>query len=180
VLEIGNIQAIDILYRFYPRVSPDTHKMSLTKLHQDHLLKQHSVRASIDRLRRDATASLEPLAANLVDSVSLHVAHVFTNEQKIENLLQSTLKHVAELEKTVGAWISLASGIHDGLKELGDVTHWTQTIKRDLEQINATLEIAEGNEDLLTQFHQLVLKASKEDAIPVEDRQELENWLSSD
>jgi len=152
--------------------------MSLTKLHKEHQNKQQTVRASIERLRRDANASLEPVIASIVDSVSLRVAQVFANQQKIEAQLQLSQKLVDQFGKTVHVWTSTANGLNDAVKELGDVIHWTDSIKRDVEQIVTAKELANGNEHLMAEWRHRM--ANHPEGVPEAEREELEAWLRSD
>jgi hypothetical protein len=120
--------------------------------------KAHKIRMS--QLKDDAAARQKTLVASsaaaahaLVESSNRDIVSMFNTESQIEQRLKEAQAATAEFHKKMAQWATLFSKMNQGLKEVGDVGHWAETIEVDmietvriLEQVSAAKRKAVGSE----------------------------------
>ncbi|KAJ3347916.1 biogenesis of lysosome- organelles complex 1 subunit 1 [Entophlyctis luteolus] len=105
-----------------------------------HQQEQLQARASRDRGRVAATASINNLSDVLIETVNTPVSLAFSNQQRIESLEASVLAESKLFALNARKWLAMVNKLNASLKELGNVEDWARAIESDVDVVVSVIE----------------------------------------
>ena len=104
--------------------------------------KEIRIQQNLERkeLREHCLESVSDLCSNMLYDVRSGVAQVYSNQKKIKDATFELQQASSNVNSKIDIWIKKYNGLNSALRGLGDIRHWAQAIRKDLNEINDTLE----------------------------------------
>ncbi|KAH0543928.1 hypothetical protein FGG08_001829 [Glutinoglossum americanum] len=98
-----------------------------------------------DRRTSELRASLSAVGSTLDAELRPRITTIHSNSAALASQQADVAKQTAKLQKESVQWQKMADNSREKLKELGDIQNWAEMIERDLQVVEETLRIAEGD-----------------------------------
>eukprot|EP01100_Stratorugosa_tubuloviscum_P014252 TRINITY_DN749_c0_g2_i6.p1 TRINITY_DN749_c0_g2~~TRINITY_DN749_c0_g2_i6.p1 ORF type:complete len:130 (-),score=55.03 TRINITY_DN749_c0_g2_i6:55-444(-) len=112
----------------------------LSKTVREHQIRQEQLREENEKLKKEATESINSLSSNLLDSINGGVATVFLNQRKLEREAIGLNEEAQRFHRQTTRWLTLLDSFNKSLKEIGDIENWATVMEADMKVIATTLE----------------------------------------
>ncbi|KAI9869481.1 MAG: hypothetical protein M1813_000270 [Trichoglossum hirsutum] len=90
-------------------------------------------------------ASLSAVGSTLDAELRPRITTIHSNSTALASQQADLSKQTAKLQKESVQWQKMADSSRGKLKELGDIQNWAEMIERDLQVVEETLRIADGD-----------------------------------
>jgi hypothetical protein len=98
-----------------------------------------------DRCTSELRASLSAVGSTLDAELRPRITTIHSNSTALASQQADLAKQTTKLQKEGAQWQKMADNSRDKLKELGDIQNWADMIERDLQILEETLRIADGD-----------------------------------
>ena len=104
--------------------------------------KEIRIKQNLERkaLREECLESVSELCTTMLYDVRTGVAQVYSNQKKIKDATLELQESASKVNNKIDLWVKKYNGLNSALRGLGDIRHWAQAIRKDLNEINDTLE----------------------------------------
>ena len=91
------------------------------------------------QLRENCLESVSELCSTLLYDVRGGVAQIYSNQKQIKEATLELQAASQAFNNKTDKWIKKYNNLNSSLRGLGDIRHWAQAIKKDLQSINDNL-----------------------------------------
>ncbi|KAI9777112.1 MAG: hypothetical protein M1839_009068 [Geoglossum umbratile] len=98
-----------------------------------------------NRRASELRASLSAVGSTLDAELRPRITTIHSNSAALASQQADLAKQTAKLQKESAQWQKVADNSRGKLKELGDFENWAEMLERDLQVLEETLRIADGD-----------------------------------
>lgn len=113
-------------------------------MYKEHQKKQEKLRALIDSKRAVAEHAVEAVVSNTVNQLNEGIATAYCNQHKLDAEAKRLQTNLDKFTKQAQQWMILCQGLNTAVKDLGDISCWSQSIEEDVKFIAEALNNAYG------------------------------------
>lgn len=107
---------------------------------KEHQRAQDELKSDINNKRVIAEKAVESSTSMSVKELNDGIAQAYLNQHKLDTEARKLQVNVARLTKQAQQWMIVCNSLNGAVKDLGDISTWTQTIENDVKFIAEAVE----------------------------------------